>query len=189
VGLASWYGPGFHGRRTANGERFNQYALTAAHRSLPMGTKVEVTNLSNGRQVEVRINDRGPYVGPRVIDLSYGTARALGMLGSGTARVRLERLMGDSLSDTPSSAYAVSVGAYASRDRAENLRALVERRARSAATLFQASPQQVYVVDRAATHEVRVGPFGSEAEAKDTATALASAELPAKVVKEVVAKN
>ncbi|GEP07664.1 septal ring lytic transglycosylase RlpA family protein [Methylobacterium oxalidis] len=89
-GVASWYGPGFHGRRTANGERFNTHALTAAHRSLPFGTQVRVTNKSNGRSVVVRINDRGPFVGGRVIDLSNASARAIGV--SGVAKVSLARL-------------------------------------------------------------------------------------------------
>src|SRR6266571_2294638 len=75
VGVASWYGPGFHGNRTANGEIYDQYELTAAHPSLPLGTRVMVTNLENGRAVQVRINDRGPFVGGRAIDLSYAAAR------------------------------------------------------------------------------------------------------------------
>lgn len=89
-GRASWYGSRFQGRRTASGERFNAYALTAAHRSLPFGTKVRVTNLRNNRAVIVRINDRGPYSGGRVIDLSKAAAQAIGMLRSGTAPVRIE---------------------------------------------------------------------------------------------------
>ena len=89
-GLASWYGPGFHGRRTANGERFNTHALTAAHKTLPFGTRVRVVNKRNGRSVVVRINDRGPYVHGRVIDLSRATARAIGF--SGTAKVAITRL-------------------------------------------------------------------------------------------------
>ncbi|WP_018260672.1 septal ring lytic transglycosylase RlpA family protein [Methylobacterium sp. WSM2598] len=90
AGVASWYGPGFHGRRTANGERFDTHALTAAHRFLPFGSRVRVTNNSNGRSVVVRINDRGPYVGGRVIDLSNAAARAIGV--SGVAKVRIARL-------------------------------------------------------------------------------------------------
>lgn len=89
-GKASWYGPGFQGRRTASGERFNAWAYTAAHRSLPFGTQVKVTNLRNGRSVVVRINDRGPYSGGRVIDLSKAAAQAIGIIRSGTAPVRLE---------------------------------------------------------------------------------------------------
>jgi rare lipoprotein A len=82
-GLASWYGPRFHGRRTASGERFDQHAFTAAHRTLPFGTVVRVRSLVNGRTVEVRINDRGPFLKRRVIDLSRAAAEALGLLGSG----------------------------------------------------------------------------------------------------------
>ena len=89
-GIASWYGPGFHGRRTANGEIYDQYELTAAHPTLPLGTRVMVTSLTNGRVVEVRINDRGPFVGGRVLDLSYAAARVLGMIGPGTMPVRIE---------------------------------------------------------------------------------------------------
>jgi rare lipoprotein A len=88
-GQASWYGPGFHGRKTASGERFDQHQLTAAHRKLPLGTRATVTNLGNGRTVEVEINDRGPYVGGRIIDLSKAAARKLGMEHSGTAKVRV----------------------------------------------------------------------------------------------------
>lgn len=91
-GVASWYGPGFHGRKTASGERFNQNALTAAHRSLPFGTKVRVTNVKNGRSVIVRINDRGPFHGNRIIDLSKGAARAIGVMSSGVAPVRIQIL-------------------------------------------------------------------------------------------------
>jgi len=89
-GRASWYGPRFQGRRTANGERFNPSAYTAAHRSLPFGTKVKVINLRNRRSVVVRINDRGPYVRGRIIDLSKAAARSIGMIGQGTAPVRLQ---------------------------------------------------------------------------------------------------
>src|SRR5215204_6100625 len=90
TGAASWYGPGFHGKRTANGERFNTHALTAAHRSLPFGSRVRVTNARTGRSVVVRINDRGPFVGGRVIDLSKAAAQAVGI--SGVGRVKLTRL-------------------------------------------------------------------------------------------------
>src|SRR2546426_545176 len=85
-------GPGFHGNRTANGEIYDQYELTAAHPSLPLGSRVMVTNLENGRAVQVRVNDRGPFVGGRAIDLSYAAAHLIGMIGPGTARVRIEGL-------------------------------------------------------------------------------------------------
>lgn len=89
-GVAAWYGKEFHGRETASGEIFDMYAYTAAHRELPFGTRVRVTNLRNGRHVVVRINDRGPFVRGRVIDVSYIAARDLGMLQTGLEDVRLE---------------------------------------------------------------------------------------------------
>ena len=88
-GQASWYGPGFHGRRTASGERYDMYALTAAHKTLPFGTLVRVRSLVTGREVEVRINDRGPFSAGRVIDVSQAAAEALGMLGLGVKNVQL----------------------------------------------------------------------------------------------------
>jgi rare lipoprotein A len=91
-GMASWYGPGFNGRRSANGETYNQNGLTAAHRSLPFGTKVRVTNVNTGRSVIVRITDRGPFVRGRVIDLSAAAARIVGVMQSGVAPVRLDVL-------------------------------------------------------------------------------------------------
>ncbi|MFH0351769.1 MAG: septal ring lytic transglycosylase RlpA family protein [Chromatiales bacterium] len=92
VGIASWYGPGFHGKETANGEVFNQDELTAAHRTLPLGTKVAVTNVTNGKSVKVEINDRGPYVKGRVIDLSRAAAIRLGMKDRGLAKVQIEAI-------------------------------------------------------------------------------------------------
>ena len=91
TGLASWYGERFQGRRTASGERFDLHQFTAAHRTLPFGTRVRVHNLDNGREVVVRINDRGPFKGGRVIDLSRAAAAAIGIVQSGTARVAVYR--------------------------------------------------------------------------------------------------
>ncbi len=91
-GQASWYGPGFYGNRTANGEVFRPGTRTAAHRTLPFGTLVRVTNLGNGRSTVVRINDRGPFHGNRVIDLAHGAAQDLGVISSGVAQVKLEVL-------------------------------------------------------------------------------------------------
>jgi rare lipoprotein A len=88
-GVASWYGPGFHGKRTASGEVYDMEAMTAAHRRLPFGTWVTVTNLDNRRRARVRITDRGPFAHDRIIDLSRAAAREIGMLGPGTARVRV----------------------------------------------------------------------------------------------------
>lgn len=88
-GVASWYGPGFHGNKTANGEQYDMHQLTAAHRTLPMGSLAEVRSLSNGRKVTVRINDRGPFAKGRIIDLSLAAAQALAMTGNGTDQVEL----------------------------------------------------------------------------------------------------
>ena len=94
TGEASWYGPNFHGKTTASGEPFDQQALTAAHASLPFGSKVKVTNLSNGKSVEVEITDRGPFARNRIIDVSRAAAKALEMKNSGTTKVRVEPLPG-----------------------------------------------------------------------------------------------
>jgi rare lipoprotein A len=116
-GDASWYGPGFHGKRTASGEVYDMEAMTAAHRRLPFGTRVRVRNLDNGRSAEVRINDRGPFAHGRVLDLSRAAARELGVLGPGIARVRLELLEASPL-ETCS---LVQVGAFTDPANAEAL--------------------------------------------------------------------
>lgn len=92
IGVASYYGAELHGHRTASGVRFNRHALTAAHRSLPFGTHLRVTNLSNGKSVIVRVNDRGPFVRRRVLDVSEAAARQLGFVGRGTAKIAYEAL-------------------------------------------------------------------------------------------------
>lgn len=99
-GTASWYGGFHHGRKTASGERFNMHDMTAAHRALKMGTVLRVTNLDNGRSTTVRINDRGPYVHSRIIDLSAAAARELDMKQDGLARVRVEAFAADQRDDT-----------------------------------------------------------------------------------------
>lgn len=92
VGTASYYADKFHGRQTSSGEIFDMYALSAAHQSLPLGTMALVTNLDNGRSVRVKINDRGPFIRGRILDLSYAAAKKIGMIGRGTAEVRIEVL-------------------------------------------------------------------------------------------------
>jgi rare lipoprotein A len=89
-GLASWYGPGFHGRKTANGEVYDQYAISAAHKSLPLPCYIHVTNLENGRTLVVRVNDRGPFVDDRLLDLSYGAAARLGIVEHGVVRIKID---------------------------------------------------------------------------------------------------
>lgn len=126
-GVASWYGKDFHGKATANGETYDMHALTAAHRVLPMNTRVKVTNLANGRNVVVRVNDRGPFVGGRIIDMSYAGAKALDMVGSGTTRVHLEAVaaQGQTMADVDrllaGERYYVQVGAFKNRDNAARL--------------------------------------------------------------------
>lgn len=136
-GEASWYGPGFHGRQTASGEVYDMEAMTAAHNQLPFGSRIRVLNLDNGRETQVRINDRGPFARGRVLDLSRAAARAIGMLGPGTARVRIEVLersgelpSAGSRPPTaiPAECALVQVGAYRERaNAAEAVRRLEAR--------------------------------------------------------------
>ena len=121
-GGASWYGPGFHGRRTASGERFDMHALTAAHRTLPFGTLVRVHSLVNGREVDVRITDRGPYAHNRIIDVSRAAAEELGMLGMGFKQVVL--LVPES---TPAVAVSPTLGAKKPRRSAPRTQGLRPR--------------------------------------------------------------
>jgi rare lipoprotein A len=176
LGTASWYGPGFDGNRTSSGEIYDQYDLTAAHQTLPLGTRVAVTNLLNGREVEVRINDRGPFVKGRSIDLSYAAARTLGAIGPGTIPVRIEVLGADGV-QLAAVAYTVQVGAFADRDNAVRLQRLLAKR-------FDG----VYVapLDGASGHyyRVRVGRFGRRDEAMALARAVAPLGLPAVIVED-----
>lgn len=126
TGLASWYGHPYHGRAAADGEIYDMEKLTAAHRTLPFGTWVRVTNLSNSKTVDVRIIDRGPFVDGRIIDLSHAAAREIDMIGPGVAEVRLEILSTPSAAG-PENWFAVQAGAFRDRDRAEKLRATLEK--------------------------------------------------------------
>jgi rare lipoprotein A len=125
-GEASWYGEPYHGRRTASGEVYDMEQLTAAHRTLPFQTWVEVTNLDNGKQVDVRITDRGPFIDNRIIDLSRGAARMIDLLRTGIAPVRLRVIEAKPLPPSPElSVYVVQLGAFADRLRAEAVRSRV----------------------------------------------------------------
>jgi rare lipoprotein A len=126
TGLASWYGHPYHGRPAADGEIYDMEKLTAAHRTLPFGTMVRVVNLSNGKTVDVRIIDRGPFVENRIIDLSHAAAQAIELIGPGVAPVRLDILSVPSLAASDNW-YGVQAGAFLDRDRAERLRASLER--------------------------------------------------------------
>ncbi|MBO6523429.1 MAG: septal ring lytic transglycosylase RlpA family protein [Balneolaceae bacterium] len=121
TGVASWYGPDFHGRQTANGEKYDMNGLTAAHRTLPFNTQVLVENLDNGKSIQVRINDRGPFAKDRIIDLSKGAAEKVEMIGPGTARVRIYVVGGtENLPENIKKAqYTVQLGSYNDRAAAE----------------------------------------------------------------------
>ena len=119
-GVASWYGKDFHGKKTANGEIYDMHAMTAAHKILPMNTKIRVTNLGNGKNAVLRVNDRGPFVNNRIVDLSYAGAKALGMVGPGTAQVRLESLTRAD-KGLAQGRYYIQVGSFQRRDNAARL--------------------------------------------------------------------
>ncbi len=121
-GIASWYGVPYHGRRASDGEIYDMYKFTAAHRTLPFNTVVRVTNLANGEQVDLRVIDRGPFVDDRIIDLSLAGARAIDMVGPGTARVKVEIISAPGNESVTVGKFAVQVGAFADRANAERLR-------------------------------------------------------------------
>lgn len=121
-GIASWYGVPYHGRRASDGEIYDMYKFTAAHRTLPFNTVVRVTNLANDKQVDLRIIDRGPFVDDRIIDLSLAGARAIDMVGPGTARVKVEIVSAPGNESVTAGRFAVQVGAFAERANAERLR-------------------------------------------------------------------
>lgn len=125
-GIASWYGDPYHGRRTASGEVYDMEKYTAAHRTLAFQTWVRVENLENARRVDVRITDRGPFVDGRIIDLSRAAARDIDLIRTGTARVRLTVI--DAPGDAPRPSFAIQVGAFREKERAERVRKEVESR-------------------------------------------------------------
>lgn len=180
-GMASWYGPRFHGKRTANGEVYNQHALTAAHRTLPMGTKAIVTNVDTGESVEVRINDRGPYKYGRVIDLSYAAARQIGMWATGTAPVRVEVLNPDGTLPPEKivvpSAYAVLLASSTDAEEIASLMGKVSRQQPDAYLISLSSGMLHY-------YQLRLGPFRSRGEAAARARELTKTGVQALIVAE-----
>ncbi len=162
-GIASWYGSKFHGRRTSSGEPYDMYAMTAAHKTLPLPTWVRVTNLENGRSVVVKVNDRGPFHEGRIIDLSYTAAAKLGILARGTAPVEIVALMpGEEAQKTSAQPAAdlrppgryLQVGAFASLPNARSLQRRLARR--------HELPVSIRKVGE--LHRVVVGPIGGDAE-------------------------
>lgn len=185
-GVASWYGLKFHGEETSNGERYNMYEMSAAHKTLPLPTYLRVTNLDNGQKIVVRVNDRGPFHSDRIIDLSFAAANRLGFADKGTARVRLEAITppNPSISSSPVSGAApednnlrivpatestvdrlapfVQIAAFSSSSSAEALRVRVGKATQRS---------DVFVAESGSggksVYRVRIGPFGSEQEARE----------------------
>ncbi len=148
-GVASWYGGEFHGRPTSSGEVYDMYQLTCAHNTLPLGTVVMVTNLENGRSLELKVNDRGPFVKERILDVSYAAAQMLGMWEKGTAPVKVEVV---SLTIEPIQRFTLQVGSFADETNAQRL---AEQLRKSFENVFVATVEtltQKY-------HRVRVGQF------------------------------
>ncbi|HEK85829.1 MAG: septal ring lytic transglycosylase RlpA family protein [Candidatus Saccharicenans sp.] len=175
TGMASWYGPEFHGRKTSSLEIYNMNDLTAAHRTLPFGTLVQVTNLENGRTVAVRINDRGPFLKDRIIDLSYAAARMLGMIGPGTARVKIEVIGFKPIEEIPRPGEIIlQLGAFLNP---ENARALYKEIKNLVPSVF-ISP---YQTSDKTFYRVRIR-AESELEAKNLAEKLASAGYPVLII-------
>lgn len=187
VGLASWYGKDFHGRRTANGEIYDMYQMTAAHKTLPLGTWVEVIHLETGRSIQVRVNDRGPFIAGRIIDLSYGAARILGLLGQGVAPVRIRTLAAGPTAVAaatppapplasgppappalPPGRFTMQLGSFTSRENATALARTLQQRFNG-----------VYVVpagiDGETVYRVRMGTYPNRQEAQTAAQAVAGA--------------
>jgi rare lipoprotein A len=167
-GVASWYGDPFNGHRTSNGEVYDMYQFTAAHRTLPFGAILLVTNLTNGKQTQVRINDRGPFVANRIIDLSLSAARAIEMVGPGTAQVRIEMLSGP---NPNIGAFGVQVGAFLVKDNADNLRNRLATQYSPVIVVPYDSPNGMY-------YRVRVGRAPTEAAAGAIADQLLSSGQP-----------
>jgi len=169
-GIASWYGHPYHGRPTASGEIYNMYDMTAAHKTLPFGTRVTVHDLENGRDVTVRINDRGPFIEGRIIDLSYAAAQAMHM--PGIAQVRLEILDLEQAAAIPG-IFAVQVGAFRNRDNAERLKERIE------AQPSQFGPVTIQIFERGdgVFYRVRVGRESNEDAARSLAESLRQAHL------------
>lgn len=173
-GIASWYGKDFNGKKTSNGETYNMHAMTAAHKTLPLGTFVRVHNLENNRRVEVRVNDRGPFVRGRIIDLSYAAASELGIVGPGTAQVEVVALATPAATDggAPRSAkpvdlysgnFTFQIGAFVNRANAARLAAKLNKKYNNAHVTVYDRGDQIF-------YRVRVGQFSSlkQAEAQES---------------------
>ena len=166
VGYASWYGDPYHGRRTSNGEIYNKFEMTAAHRTLAFDTVVKVNNLENGKEVTVRINDRGPFVKDRIIDLSYAAARTIDMVGPGTAKVRLELLK------VVPNPYPISIQVGSFRENGNAVKLQRELSQKYSPVLVEE-----YKSHDGKLFRVMVGRFTSEQEARQTRNDLRKLDL------------
>ena len=176
TGIASWYGDDFHGKKTSSGEIYDMHAESAAHKTLPLGTIVRVRNLDNNREMEIRINDRGPFVTGRVIDLSYACASKLGVLGPGTAPVELVAVGTTALAASSGAGskdfyyqgnFTIQVGAFSDRNNAERLKAKLEKS-------YQNAHIQSYDNGRDIFYRVRVTKCSSLEQAVQNEKMLAS---------------
>ena len=186
TGVASWYGEKFHGHKTSNGEIFDMYAFSAAHKSLPIPSFLQVTNLDNDQSLVVRVNDRGPFHGDRLIDLSYAAALKLGYADRGTARVALRSIVVDGLERGDSRAQPklpiirssssdkkyLQVGAFASRESAQERAADVARVTSRSPTISSIKTATGQVL-----HRVRIGPLSNNLEATEVSDRVVAADL------------
>ena len=178
VGLASWYGEDYHGRRTASGEIYDMYAMTAAHRTLPFNIRVRVINLENGKKADFRINDRGPFISGRIIDLSKSGARELGILDSGTARVAVEAT-GWVAGSSPAweGLYAIQVGSFVEKENAYRFREdLARKHSPVHVVLWESNTKRYY--------RVRLGSFRTEEEVRRYFEGLTRNNLTGFIVRE-----
>lgn len=165
-GMASWYGPGFHGNKTANGERYDMHKLTAAHRTLPLGSVAVIRSTSTGRQVTVRINDRGPFAKGRVLDLSFAGAQALGMTGQGTDQIEL-RVVGFQGRMSDMGFLRVQIGSFAEQQNALKLLQQAKR-------VYSGGRIQTVDLPDGRRYRVQVGEFTTESQAESAANRLES---------------
>lgn len=170
---ASWYGPGFHGKQTSSGERYDMYGFTCAHKSLPFGTKLRVTYEESGKSADVVVNDRGPFIGGRDLDLSYGAAKEIGIVGPGTGSVKVEHLGRDmryvkrvGFSSGGSGPFTIQVGSFTEQENALRLKDALEL-----------GYKDVYIttaqINGETYHRVRLGKFNTRERAYQNAKVLA----------------
>ncbi len=186
IAVASWYGEPFHGRLTASGERYNMHGLSAAHRSLPFGTRLKVTNPESGQSSVVTVNDRGPFVHGRQLDLSYGAARQIGLVGGGVGRVAVEVLDRDvryrkTVIEEPTlvasgGSFAIQFGSFRDPENAARLKQALELETQGVMIA------QV-MIDGVVYHRVRLGPFASREEALSRARIFAEAGYETAIVR------